>query len=113
MILQLNQLYSSLEEKKHEANLEWCVAVLSTLNANHRFFASDYYPSDEERGRGSKVHKESKVSNQDAKFLEGIPIQTFRKSKTLFNNNNIYEKENRFTDEFSNFINDSPEKNEP
>jgi len=63
LILQINNIHSSLEEKKHEANLEWCVAVLSTLNANHRFFASDYYPSDEERGRGSKVHKESKVSN--------------------------------------------------
>ena len=50
----MNQIYSSLEERKHEADLEWCVAVLSTINQNHRYFASNYYPTDEERGRNSR-----------------------------------------------------------
>jgi hypothetical protein len=61
-ILQLNNLNSSLEERKHEADLDWCVRVLSTLNQNHRFFNSNYYPSDEERGRSSKSFKENIVS---------------------------------------------------
>lgn len=44
----------------HQPDLAWCLAVLSTLNRKHRFFAIDYTPSKEElgnRGKPRKVHE--------------------------------------------------------
>ena len=56
----------------HQPDIEWLLAVLSTLKPNHRDFGKSYYPSDVELGgRGAKVRHE--VDADYDKFFEDLP----------------------------------------
>ena len=56
----------------HQPDIEWLLAVLSTLKPNHRYFGKSYYPSDVELGgRGAKVRHE--VDADYYEFFEDLP----------------------------------------
>ena len=63
----------------HQPDLAWCLAVLSTLNPKHRFFAKDYTPSREELGNRGKPRKEPEPPLRVDLFYKNLPQHLGRK----------------------------------
>ena len=57
---------------------DWMLAVLSTLNQNHKFFAKGYEPPKVVRQRQEKP----KLSNED-NFFTGVPMRNSSKKRSL------------------------------
>ena len=65
-------------DAKHEADLEWLLVVLSTLNPNHRYFAKDYVPSLQETRKNpiatiSHKNFEEEFDLADEEFFKDLP----------------------------------------
>jgi hypothetical protein len=63
----------------HLPDLSWCLAVLSTLNREHRYFAKDYTPTREELGNRGKPQKGPESPPKIDPFYKDLPKHLERK----------------------------------
>lgn len=66
-------------DSKHEADLEWLLIVLSTLNPEHRYFAKDYIPTLQETRKNPIpiINRDDYIDDEvdlaDEEFFKDLP----------------------------------------